>query len=138
MAAGRLQSRGHSFQHEDLCRSFLTELRACWSGRVLWTPPANEDETRVFEQVKNKHFLYVRVGHDERHLELRADGTIGEGAAGCERFWAINKLNGKLALTIVGDSAPTCHLHAENGVWRGNWLSYEQMPIELVPASRKT
>lgn len=123
------------FRHERLCRGFLAELRACWSGRVLWLPPADEDEARVFEQVKDKVFLYVRVGYDERPLELRADGTVGTGAAGCERFWAVNTLDGKLVLTILGDDAPTCHLHAENGIWRGNWFSYEQMPIELVPVA---
>jgi len=66
-------------------------------------------------------------------MELRADGTIGKGAAGCERFWAINVLDGKPALTILGDGGVTCHLHAENGAWKGAWISHEQMPIELMP-----
>lgn len=78
-------------------------------------------------------YLYRRVGHDQRPMQLLTDGAIGHGAAGCERRWSLRRLDGTVTLTISGDT-PTCHLMAgADGVWRGRWLRHEQMPIELIP-----
>lgn len=125
------------FWFEDFCRYFLSELRARWSGRVYGSPPANEEQARAFEQIKDTLFRYVRVGYDQRALQLKADGTIGKGAAACERFWAVNEMDGRVVLTILGESSPTCHLCAEDGIWKGEWLHHEKMPIELIPDAEK-
>ena len=76
-------------------------------------------------------YLYNRVGHDRRFLELLPDGKVGDGGAGRERTWSIRQNR----LTIFGPpTEPTCHLTFDNdGVWRGRWLDFEQMPIELTP-----
>jgi len=127
--------RIRGFRLESLCREFLADLRSCWSGRMFWSGPAEAVESRVHNQIKDKRFRYVRVGYDARVLEFRADGTIGEGAATCERFWMISMSDGKPVLTIYGDADVTCHLHAEDGVWKGAWISHERMPIELQPVA---
>lgn len=80
-------------------------------------------------------YLYRRVDHDERPMELLPDGKIGEGAAGCELSWKIERTPSGAVLTIYGHhGGATCHLSAhQDGVWRGRWLAHERMPIELIP-----
>ena len=80
-------------------------------------------------------YVYRRVNHDERPMELLPDGKIGEGAAGCELSWKIERTPSGAVLTIYGHhGGATCHLSAhQDGVWRGRWLAHERMPIELIP-----
>jgi len=81
-------------------------------------------------------FIYRRVGHGERSMVLGADHTITRGAAGCERWWFIDSEQGIPHLLIVGDHGRTCALtQRPDGIWRGQWLLFEQMPIELIPGS---
>ena len=40
---------------------------------------SNEVQSSAFEQLGDKFYRYSRIGHDERPLLLRADGTIGLG-----------------------------------------------------------
>jgi FkbM family methyltransferase len=76
------------------------------------------------------HYIYRRVGYDERPLELLPDGTIGEGAGGCEEYWT---LTGQV-LAVHGKGRVTCRLEKDDDdVWRGRWIHDERMPIELVP-----
>jgi FkbM family methyltransferase len=79
-------------------------------------------------------YTYRRCGHDERRLELLPDGTIGEGAAGCERTWKLSPTPAGEALIIYGDNGQdTCHLKlCADNVFRGRWLRHERMPIELI------
>lgn len=79
-------------------------------------------------------FLYRRVGHDERPMELREGGDIGEGAADCEQKWFLRKLDGETVLSIDGDHGAICHLRVNgDGIWRGRWVQFEQMRVELIP-----
>ncbi|MDB5345228.1 MAG: hypothetical protein JWP89_3605 [Schlesneria sp.] len=80
-------------------------------------------------------YTYDRVGYDQREVELLADGTIGEGAGDCEKVWSIEPTPIGEVVTIYGiHGGPTCHLSLnDDGVFRGRWLAYEKMPIELRP-----
>jgi predicted O-methyltransferase YrrM len=74
------------------------------------------------------------VGHDERPLLLRRDGTIGSGGGDAERFWFVRRAGGRPTLVIGSETTATCELHLDaDGVWRGRWLDFERMPIELAP-----
>lgn len=79
-------------------------------------------------------YIYRRIGHDERPMELLEGGKIGTGAAGCERVWAIEKTPVGNVVTVYGDhGGPTFHLTLDaDGVMRGRWLAHEKMPVELV------
>ena len=81
------------FRLEEECLGFLAELRRTW---VPDLPPW----VRKWERAKAAKALlpvaarlcrapleYVRAGLGSRPLEFRGDGTIGTGAAGCERWW---------------------------------------------------
>lgn len=85
-------------------------------------------------------YLYRRVNHDERPMELLPDGKIGQGAAGCELTWKIERTPSGAVLTIYGHhGGATCHLSAhQDGIWRGRWLAHERMPIELIPEKTAT
>jgi hypothetical protein len=86
------------------------------------------------EIVLSSDFLYCRLGHDQRLLQLLPGGRIGAGAAACERSWHLEEAReGAAILVIVGDDAETCRLRRDpDGIWRGRWLRYERMPIELI------
>ena len=79
---------------------------------------------------------YRRIGFDQRPLELRRGGVVGDGAADCERSWRIDlDQAGVPTLTIAGHRGATCRLRRDgaSGRWKGRWLHHERMRIELVP-----
>ena len=79
-------------------------------------------------------YHYHRIGHDERPLELRADGTIDDTTAGAERRWELRNGRDVPSLVIAGEIGDICELQLEpDGCWRGRWLQYERMPVELIP-----
>ena len=42
-------------------------------------------------------------------------------------------------LAIAGEEGITCKLNQhDDGTWRGRWLVYERMPVELIPAQAAT
>jgi hypothetical protein len=121
------------FWLEKECRDFLTELRAQWNGQPfsVGAKMVNDPALKLFyDELVGKTFVYHRVGHDKRDLELLPAGMIGKGAMGCEKYWSLSIVDGEPLLTISGNS-PTCHLKKEGDVWKGRWLNYEKMPIEL-------
>lgn len=78
-------------------------------------------------------YEYNRVGHDRRAMELLPGGRIGIGSADCELQWTIEGSDEEPILTIHG-KRPTCRLKRDaDGVWKGAWIDYERMPIELIP-----
>jgi len=79
-------------------------------------------------------YHYHRIGHDERELELLPDGSIGVGAGGAEKYWELRNGSGIPRLTIQGDYGEICALQLErDGCWRGRWLQFEKMPVEMIP-----
>lgn len=82
-------------------------------------------------------YIYNRVGHDHRPMELMPNGTIGDGRQGCEQQWSASTENGVAVITISGKDGVICHCRCCNdGVFRGAWIKFERMPIELAPLKR--
>jgi hypothetical protein len=82
-------------------------------------------------------FLYRRIGHDRRPMELSSDHTITRGAGGLERWWFLNTSTAPFKLQVWGESGLTCDLERHtDGIWRGNWRMHEKMPVELIPAAQ--
>jgi hypothetical protein len=87
------------------------------------------------EKLTGARHEYCRVGYDVRPMVFRPDGSIGEGGDQMELRWELHELGGKLLLDIWSLSELTCRLEfAKDGVWRGRWERFEQMPIEIYPA----
>lgn len=83
-----------------------------------------------------RRYRYVRVGFDERILELLPGGPIGDGRDRCEQHWFVEHTTSGLELILAGVGQVTCRLTcAPDGVWRGRWCSHERMPVELRPIS---
>lgn len=127
------------FQLEDECLGYLAKLRELWSGTIE-SPGATEDLDPSIRPVKEKlvsrTFQYHRVGYDSRSMSFLANGRVGLGAERCEQHWRLINTGTKILLRISSDTDPTCELSlAQNGIWKGRWLLYEQMPVELVPLS---
>jgi predicted O-methyltransferase YrrM len=81
----------------------------------------------------NRHYRYHRVGHDERAVYLRDDGTIGRGGGNAERFWFVRQTVQGEVLCIGSETELIAELKLDKGVWRGNWLNYERMPVAFMP-----
>jgi len=89
------------------------------------------------EQLIGVRHTYCRVGHDARSMIFSPDGSIGEGRDQMELRWELHELDGRLLLDIWSVSKITCRLElAKDGVWRGRWESFEQMPVEVYPEQR--
>src|SRR5262249_49945701 len=123
------------FIDEDVCRYFLAQLQQVWSGRVHWNDALSAPERAVMSRVAGKTYAYNRIGYDSRPMELKADRTVGRGAAACERSWTIETVGGHLSLVLHGDDGPTCRLTLSDGVWSGRWYRFERMPITLTELS---
>ena len=125
------------FVHEDQCRKYLVGLRRAWRGRI-WDGPFDfgkmaEKEKELADILTCNVFDYHRVGYDRRPMTFSADGTVGEGAAGCEVFWGLKTEAGEVVLELAGEVELTCRLSTEDGTsWRGQWLDHERMPVELT------
>ncbi|MGA7670488.1 MAG: glycosyltransferase family 4 protein, partial [Nitrolancea sp.] len=78
-------------------------------------------------------FAYTRRGLERRVLELLPNGRIGEGSASTECFWTLDEDELGQRLVLTGREEETCWLRRqEDGAWRGDWLRFEQTPVELV------
>jgi hypothetical protein len=131
--------RIHDFRFEEECLGFVEELALRWDGRV--EPVTDEDayaRTRlsgVARQLTRRLHRYHRVGYDTRLMSFEPNGMIGHGAASNERYWELVPRVGPPVLEIGSVHKSICNLKLDDaGVWRGRWLAYEKMPIELIPA----
>jgi hypothetical protein len=123
------------FLHEDLGLAFLDDLRRRWAGRPRPYRPGEGDERtrRAAEDLCDRPWVYRRMGHDERPMTFRPDGTVGEGAAGCERAWGLTSREETFDLSILGRDGVTCVLTPDGPArWHGAWVVHERMPVELV------
>lgn len=77
-------------------------------------------------------YQYTVHGVGSHKLELRADGTIGRGAAQLERYWYL--ANDQLVLCSWTDDAVHLRQHRP-GVWKGRWLGFgkHKVTLEEVP-----
>lgn len=75
-------------------------------------------------------YIYRREGFDERPMELLMNGTVGEGAGDNEQRWRIVGDS----LLLIGERGVIALLKQDDRqIWRGQWLEFEKMPVELVP-----
>ena len=130
--------RIHDFWYEDRCLEYLKELEQKWNGRIDDTAETSGYEgTRLAglaRRITARPYRYHRVGFDSRLLSFRRNGTIGQGSAENEIYWDLYLDDRQPLLEIASLTRPTCLLTEEASVWKGQWLVYEQMPIELIPA----
>lgn len=99
---------------------------------VAQVPPVSLAHRLETEIVATRRFRYVRVGYDERLIELLPDHRIGRGLGHLERDWYVNAQG---ELVLVGEATVTCRLSLNpDGTWHGRWLHHERMPIALIPA----
>jgi len=128
------------FLHEEQCFAFCAELAARWDptpagARRFQPEKKSADERAAAARIIDRRLDYHRVGYDRRPMRLRADGRVGEGAAGCEQYWDVRATAcGKMVLEIFSDSGMTMRLEPNgHDIWHGHWLRHEGMPIELTP-----
>jgi hypothetical protein len=130
------------FLFEEECRQYLENIKNIWDNdwsRNYFLKPLSEKTHEASMRIINMCFEYHRIGYDVRMMVLLTDGIIGEGAAEREFFWNLKETNnGSLMMEISSYKEITCQLFEDkDGVWRGQWLHGERMPIELVPTGNK-
>ncbi len=124
------------FELAEAATQALDELRREWNGHVVARPIPCTVARTTAEITAQRSFFYTRLGLDQRIMELRPDGRIGAGAAEAECFWRLDEDAGGSRLTLSSRSSDTCRLRIEqDGSWSGEWLRFEQSPVELIPIS---
>jgi hypothetical protein len=118
---------------EERCLMALDILREQWDGRIGTDslPDAPVDGRNI---IATRRYRYRRVGVDERLIEFEPDGSIGLGAHQNEQSWRLEGDSTNPTLVIGRPDGDICRLESgPDGVWRGRWLWYERMPVELIP-----
>ena len=114
------------FYKETECLKWIEELRTTW-GEVA---ELQESDKKEMKRIQLRRYRYVRIGHDEREMELLPNGRIGRGQAALETQWYVK--GGRLHL--ISDSGQiTCALTKVEDTedYAGKWAVHEQMPIYL-------
>jgi hypothetical protein len=119
------------FMLEDECLGLIEDLRRRWSIVDTLSGGLGSDALVSMQRFGGKRYRYVRVGHDVREIRLEHGGYISEGAAGCEAFWWAK--SGEMVIAGA-DGSITCTLRCTSaGIWEGQWLDNERMPVRLEP-----
>jgi len=132
------------FQYEADCRMFLEELQIICFGKKQRTPKfdsakRSQRANEVAREITANVFSYERVGFDRRPLTFLPDGRIGQGVGICEAYWDLKEEPANMVLLISSKAELTCSLTKQNhGVWEGQWLHHERMPVILNPLHRLT
>ena len=127
------------FRHDAECRGFLEELHRLWTWRWHGSRRWDAEEAtpllrKSAAELTAGPLMYHRVGKDHRLMSFATNGTIGEGAADREAYWDLREGENGVVLEIFGSDGCTCRLRrGRDGVWRGRWLRFERMPVELTP-----
>ncbi len=141
------------FKFEDECRGFLRDLVTGWHQPAKfvnrWYGHGKSDDVQaVADDLIAAKFVYHRVGYDFRTMAFKPNGSVGLGAAARELYWDIRPTHSerlpsttdksvrqdRFELILSDQSGPTCILRNDvDGIWRGRWLSFEKMPVELIP-----
>ena len=124
------------FVYEKECFDYLANLRTRMRKQMGNLVAKPEAVRLAAEKLAGRTFLYRRVGYDERELQLLPDGGVGTGSARCETYWDVDIEDGVVCLDLCSNVNVTCRLKdSPDGVWKGQWLRHEKMPIELIPLS---
>ena len=145
-AKWKLDSNKHivGFRLEKECFGFVEELRAQWvpgapRGVRKWNPEwADEALLAVAAGLCEERWNYVRVGLDVRVMRFGPDGSISQGAAGCERWWNLRPAREGQAveLQVYGEQGLTFRAHVNgDGAWHGRWEVFEKAEVVLAPWS---
>lgn len=135
------------FRHERECLGFIDELRAQWNQ----CPPGvrrysdggkSPAERKTAQGLMDRHWEYHRVGFDRRAITFLPDGRVGDGAAGCEVFWEVRSVGGRMQLEVFSAQWRTFTVWQDGrGGWEGRWERFEGMRVELrrmrAPARKK-
>ncbi len=132
------------FRLEEECLGFLAELRDRGTpglprGVRRWDPRRAAPALRaVARALCSRRWEYARVGLDARTLCFFPDGTVGEGTAGCERWWNLRRIAkgrgtaGLVQIEVFGDHGLTFRLRrSDRSGWRGAWVIFERATVEL-------
>ncbi|MCW0220565.1 MAG: hypothetical protein OJI67_19720, partial [Prosthecobacter sp.] len=90
-----------------------------------------DNETKSFI-TRARRFWYMRESSGRRAMVFLPDGTIGPGAARCERSWQV--VNN--SLFILGQDTVTAELSFGDEKFSGHWLSHEKSAVSLEPYSK--
>jgi SAM-dependent methyltransferase len=127
--------RGNLSHHASsiIAHACDTVLRSAYlNGQSFAIGDAHPDE-ELFARLGGRVWRYDRIGYDDRAMELRPDGTIGAGSGTVERYYFGVRRTGRTELVIGSVFEETCTLtEGSDGVWRGRWSDYEQMPVTLM------
>lgn len=78
--------------------------------------------------------MYERVGYDERPMSFAVNGTIAAGSEACEVYWDLEQVQNETVLKLFSNGNITRELrNHRDGIWRGQWLHHERMPVQLRP-----
>jgi hypothetical protein len=128
-----------SFIHREECLRYLRQLKMAWSSEVALPNrysgvASGEEEQRIVDEITALTYEYRLIGYGARVMTLLPDGLIGLGQGWLEDCWTLERNAANWSLVISCREGRTCVLErSEDGIWRGQWLKYEQMPIELAP-----
>lgn len=123
------------FYFEKECGLFLQDLRDKWSisPKEKLSPRLQAVEADI---IKQRYYMYVRVGYDFRPIEFLPGGKLNAGPAAVESGWSVaGSDNAPKVLIWQGDSVLVDAAVGKQGMLHGNWVQHEKMPCIMLPSS---
>ena len=134
------------FRLERECLGFLADLWKRWApgvpaGVLRWDARRADAGLRAIARALcSRRWDYARMGLDARTMRFLPDGSVGEGAAGCERWWNLRRVakdgsgGGPVRLEVFGPDGLTFHVRRTGrSGWRGRWVIFERSRVALKP-----
>jgi hypothetical protein len=122
------------FEHEDLCLSFLNELRQLWHPEQRLTNRSSRPDLNQMRELIGAQFVLERVGFNRWPIEFGEDCNLRRGKNSTTWFW---RLRCRALVLATPDGKPSVTLRkTQDGTWEGRAVGDKRLSVRLIPTSQ--
>lgn len=119
------------FEHEDLCFSFLNELRQLWFPEKQLGGRSSRSDLDQMRELIGTEFVLEQVGFNRWQIEFGEECSLNRGKNPTTRFWWLRC--GAMVLATP-DGKPSVTLRKNHdGKWEGRTVRDKRLSVRLIP-----
>lgn len=124
-------SRLPGFVHEDLCLSFVEDLRRSWEPQHHLLRNLTAHDRQRMAELSGQRFVYDRPGNNRWAMEFDSDGRVRKGYGPNEYFWLHE--DNRLVLIGTDGKRKTVLAEGDTGAWETESTSLRDIHSRLKP-----